>query len=78
MSKRGIAVVGAVLTVALAACDSKDDSPNKNPALTQRERDSIFANSTIPGAKAVKKSMTVADSVAARQGRMSDTGQQNP
>jgi hypothetical protein len=78
MSKRGIALAGAVLTLALAAACEKDDSPNKNPALTQRERDSIFANSTIPGAKAVKKSMTVADSVAARQGRMSDTGQQNP
>ena len=78
MSKRGIALLGAVLTLAPVACDSKDDSPNKNPALTQRERDSIFANSTIPGAKAVKKSMTVADSVAARQGRMADTGQQNP
>jgi hypothetical protein len=77
MSKRGISLAGAVLTLALVAC-GKDDSPNKNPALTQRERDSIFANSTIPGAKAVKKSMTVADSVAARQGRMSDTGQQNP
>ena len=77
MWKRGIALAGVVLTLALAACD-KDDSPNKNPALTQRERDSIFANSTIPGAKAVKKSMTVADSVAARQGRMIDTGQQIP
>jgi len=78
MSKRGMALLAAVLILALAACDSKDDSPNKNLALTQRERDSIFANSTIPGARAVKKSMSVADSVAARQGRMSDTGQQNP
>jgi hypothetical protein len=78
MSKRGIALYGAVLTLALVACETKDDSPNKNPALTQRERDSIFANSTIPGAKAVKKSMTVADSVAARQTRMADTGQQVP
>jgi hypothetical protein len=78
MPTRGIALAGAIFTLVLAACDSKDDSPNKNPALTQRERDSIFANSTIPGAKAVKKSMSVADSVAARQGRMADTGQQNP
>ena len=77
MSKRGIALAGAVLTLALAACD-KDDSAEKRATLTQREKDSIFANSTIPGAKAVKKSMTVADSVAARQGRMSDTGQQIP
>jgi hypothetical protein len=78
MSKRGVALAGALLILAVAACDSKDDSPNKNPALTQRERDSIFGNSTIPGAKAVKKSMSVADSVAARQGRMSDTGEHNP
>jgi hypothetical protein len=78
MSKRGIALIAAALTLALGACEGKDNSPNKNPALTQRERDSIFGNSTIPGAKAVKKSLSVADSVAARQGRMSDTGQQNP
>jgi hypothetical protein len=78
MSKRGVALAGVLLILAVAACDSKDDSPNKNPALTQRERDSIFGNSTIPGAKAVKKSMSVADSVAARQGRMSDTGEHNP
>jgi hypothetical protein len=77
MSKPGIALAGAALALAIAACD-KDDSPNKNPALTQRERDSIFANSTIPGARAVKKSMTVADSATARQQRMMDTSQQNP
>ena len=77
MSKRGIALAGAVLTLALAGCD-KDESAEKKATLTQREKDSILANSLIPGAKAVKKTMTVADSVAARQGRMIDTGQQNP
>jgi hypothetical protein len=77
MSKPGIVLAAVALALGLAACD-KDDSPNKNPALTQRERDSIFANSTIPGARAVKKSMTVADSATARQQRMQDTSPQNP
>jgi hypothetical protein len=71
MSKRGIALAGAVLALAFAGCTK--DEPENRPALTQREKDSILGGSTIPGAKAVKKSMTVADSVAARQGRMIDT-----
>ena len=76
MSKRGIAIAGAALMLALAAC-GKDESAEHKPALTQREKDSVLANSTIPGASAVKKSMTVADSAAARQARMLDTAQ-NP
>jgi hypothetical protein len=76
MSKRVISLAGAALALALAAC-AKDEPENK-PVLTQREKDSIFANSTIPGARAVKKSMTVADSATARQQRMTDTTPQNP
>jgi hypothetical protein len=73
MSKRGIALAGAAIALALSACTK--DEPENRPALTQREKDSILGGSTIPGAKAVKKSMTVADSVAARQQRMIDTAQ---
>jgi hypothetical protein len=76
MSKRGIALAGVALALALTACGKNE--PENKPALTQREKDSIFANSTIPGARAVKKSMTVADSATARQQRMMDTSQQNP
>ena len=76
MSKRGIALAGAALALTLAACGK--DEPENKPVLTQREKDSIFANSTIPGARAVKKSMTVADSATARQQRMMDTSPQNP
>jgi len=77
MSTRGIALAGAALTLALAAC-AKEESAENKPTLTQREKDSILANSQIPGAKAVKKSMSVADSATARQQRMLDTSQQNP
>ncbi|HMG13117.1 MAG TPA: hypothetical protein VK571_08080 [Gemmatimonadaceae bacterium] len=73
MSKRRIAFAGAALTLALAACTK--DEPDNRAALTQREKDSILGASTIPGAKAVKKTLTVADSVAARQQRMIDTAQ---
>jgi len=77
MTKPRAAFAGAVLALVFAAC-AKDEPEQTQTVRTQREKDSILANSTIPGAKAVKKSMTVADSVAARQSRMSDTGQQNP
>ena len=77
MSKRGIALAGAILTLALAAC-AKDESADTKPVRTQREKDSILANSTIPYAKAVKKAMTVADSATARQGRMVDTTPETP
>jgi hypothetical protein len=74
VSKPGIALIGAALALVLAGC-GKDESAENKPVLTQREKDSILANSTIPGAKAVKKSMTVADSATARQQRMLDTAQ---
>jgi hypothetical protein len=76
MSTRGIALAGALFTLSLAAC-AKDESAEKKPVLTQREKDSILGNSLIPGAKAVKKTLMTADSAAARQARI-DTAQQNP
>ncbi len=76
MSKRGITLAGVVLAIALAGCSKKEPADAK-VELTQREKDSIFANSLIPGAKAVKRTMTVADSAAARQARL-DTAQYTP
>jgi hypothetical protein len=77
LSLRIVSFAFVLLAAGAVACN-KDESAQNKPQLTQREKDSILANSLIPGAKAVKKTMTVADSVAARQGRMIDTGQQNP
>ena len=77
MSQRGITLAGVALTIALAGC-GRDESADTKPVRTQREKDSILANSTIPYAKAVKKAMTVADSATARQGRMVDTTPETP
>jgi hypothetical protein len=75
MSKSGVALAGVLLVLAIAAC-TKEPEQSKTQ-LTQREKDSVLANSTIPGAKAVKKTLTTADSAAARQARI-DSAQQNP
>jgi len=75
MSNRAIVIGGALVSLALAGC-AKDDTTTTTTR-TQREKDSILAGSQIPGARAVKKTMTVADYAAARQARI-DTSQQNP
>ena len=75
MSKRLIVIGSALLSVALVGC-AKDDT-TQTTTRTEREKDSILAGSQIPGARAVKKAMTVADSATARQIRI-DTSQQNP
>jgi hypothetical protein len=75
MSKRVFAIGIAAGCLVLGACAKTDTQ--QTSTRTEREKDSILANSQIPGAKAVKKTMTTADSVAARAARM-DTAQQNP
>jgi hypothetical protein len=74
MSNRQIAILGIVLSIAVGCTQDTEQSRSK---LTQREKDSILAGSQIPGARAVKKTMTTADSAAARQARI-DSAQQNP
>jgi hypothetical protein len=62
--------------LAVAACAKGDTSDNKRE-LTQREKDSILGASQIPGAKAVNRAMTSADSATARAMRL-DSAQKEP
>lgn len=55
-----------MLIASLATACGKDE-PETKPVLTQRQKDSILAQSTIPGAKAVKHALRTADSASARQ-----------
>jgi hypothetical protein len=51
----------------LIACGSgKSDQTVNRDTLTQRQKDSILANSKIPGARGVGSAMRAADSVGAR------------
>jgi hypothetical protein len=54
--------------VGISACGKDEDTTKRD--LTQREKDSILGASQIPGAKAVKRALTSADSAAARQARL--------
>lgn len=65
MSKPGF--VAIALAIGFVACSKE---PEAKRDLTQREKDSILGASQIPGAKAVKRSLTSADSAAARQARL--------
>jgi len=50
-----------------AACSSENSKQSVNrDTLTQRQKDSILANSRIPNARAVGRAMTAADSASAR------------
>ena len=58
-----------VILVLCAACGGEDAPPPQTvnrDTLTQRQRDSILAQSRIPGASGVGKAMRVADSTSAR------------
>ena len=74
MRKRAL-LLGAVLSFSFVAC-AKDDT-QQTTTRTEREKDSLIARSPIPGAKAVGKAMTTADSATARMSRI-DSAQQNP
>lgn len=51
----------------MMACGSNQSNETVNrDTLTQRQKDSILANSKIPNARAVGRAMTAADSASAR------------
>jgi hypothetical protein len=73
---RRIRVLPLAILAAMAIACTKSE-PERKQELTQREKDSVFAQSRIPGARAVNKALQTADSAAARQARI-DSAQQAP
>ena len=62
-----------LVVLVIAACGkSGSNDAARRDTLTERQHDSILARSQIPGAKAVGRAMTAADSMSARV-RASDT-----
>jgi len=63
------------LLLFLAACgDSPDKQAVNRDTLTQRQKDSILAKSSIPGAGAVGRAMRAADSTSAGVRRADSVG----
>jgi hypothetical protein len=76
LSLRKILFAAAAIVAGAMAC-GKDESDATKRELTQHEKDSILGASQIPGARAVKRALTSADSAAARQARL-DSAEKAP
>ena len=64
-------LVAAAVALGLAACTQQDTTQQSSSStMTERQKDSVIARSPIPGARAVQKSMNVADSATARVNRL--------
>jgi hypothetical protein len=74
---RSVAVVAVWLlaTVACAGGGGQGERSAGLDTLTQRQRDSILSQSSIPGARGVGRAMSAADSVAARVQAADTVGQ---
>ena len=68
-------VVGMLVLVALAGCGSQPETAaNNRDTMTQRQKDSVLAQSGLPGARGVGMAQTQADSAKARQARLDSIG----
>lgn len=57
----------ALLAAALLGCSDRSDDPlERREGMTQRQRDSVLAESRLPGAGAVGRALDAADAAAAR------------
>jgi hypothetical protein len=63
-------LAAALLVGVVIACASEDTGGNRRDTMTQRQRDSVLAQSGIPGAQGVGKAMNAADSAKARQAQL--------
>ena len=64
------ALAGALVLSVGIACASDDTRANRRDTMTQRQRDSVLAQSGIPGAHGVGKALNAADSAKARQAQL--------
>lgn len=69
MSHR-VRLVGLFPLLLVAACAGNDTNANRRDTMTQRQRDSVLAQSGLPGAHGVGKALNAADSAKARQAQL--------
>jgi hypothetical protein len=61
-----LAIAAVVL---ISACTAKKTEGNNRDTMTQRQKDSVFAQSGVPGATAISKAQAAADSLNAQRKR---------
>jgi hypothetical protein len=60
----------SVVLILAAACSGSDAPANDRDTMTQRQRDSVLAQSGLPGARGVGQALNAADSVRARNAQL--------
>lgn len=61
-------LLGALLL--MTACAGGDTPANNRDTMTQRQRDSVLAQSGLPGAQGVGRALSASDSVRARNAQL--------
>jgi len=59
-----------LMLVLVVGCSGESNSDQAETGLSQRQRDSLVAESDLPGAAAVGKALSISDSAAARAARL--------
>jgi hypothetical protein len=60
-------VLAALIAV---GCSTNQEAANDRDTMTQRQRDSVLAESGLPGAQGVGKALSAADSIRARNAQL--------
>ena len=68
------AIVAVVPVAACGGTDTASDTTASTDTLTKRQRDSIVANSGLPGATGITGAMSASDTAAARNARLDSLG----
>jgi hypothetical protein len=67
---KGLTLYTILLLCAAGCSGGSEDNTASDSRLTRHERDSVLAESRLPGAQGVKTTLTVADSANARTERL--------
>ena len=58
-----------IVSLSVACTDKKKEEEETRPEMTQRQRDSVIGESSLPGAQGVRNALRAVDSAAARRQR---------
>jgi outer membrane biogenesis lipoprotein LolB len=65
MTKRTLLAAASLVTLLVGCSDMSQKPANNRDTMTQRQKDSVLGQSSLPGAQVVTKAMKMADSLDA-------------
>jgi hypothetical protein len=77
MIMRNLLCLVAIATITLAGCGAPSGMSKPRDQMSQREKDSILAESHLPGSGVVRKAISVSDAQKRRAAAYDSAGDQN-